>query len=146
MTFVKANHPITRNMENWVNEFFQDMPQAFSKTESHDSLNYPPVNIVETHTGYHLELAAPGLQKTDFQLKVDGNILTIHVEKGNQAAGEQPKYVRREFQLRAFKRSFTLTNKIETAQIQAKYEDGILHVTLPKKEEAIPTTREIAIQ
>lgn len=146
MTLVKVNHPIARNMENWVNEFFHDMPNTFAKTWGSDNLNYPPVNIVETNTGYQLELAAPGLQKTDFQLKVDGNLLTIQLEKGKQIEGEQPKYVRREFQVRSFIRSFTLTNKIDTAQIQAKYEDGILHVSLPKKEEAIPATRQIAIQ
>lgn len=146
MTFVKVNHPIARNMESWMNEFFQDMPNAFTKNWGSDSLNYPPVNTIETTNAFQLELVAPGLQKADFQLKLDGNLLTIHVEKTTNTESEQPKYIRREFQQRSFKRSFTLTNKIDTAQIQANYQDGILRVTLPKKEEAIPSTREITIQ
>lgn len=146
MTFVKVNHPIARNMESWMNEFFQDMPNAFTKNGVSDSLNYPPVNTIETTNAFQLELVAPGLQKADFQLKLDGNLLTIQVEKTTNTESEQPKYIRREFHQRSFKRSFTLTNKIDTAQIQANYQDGILRVTLPKKEEAIPSTREITIQ
>jgi len=92
-----------------------------------------------------LQVAVPGFEKADFNIKLDNNILTISTEKklAAQAAGE--KIIRSEFSQKAFKRSFTLDDKIDAAGIEAKYEAGILTLTLPKKEIALATTKEITI-
>ena len=95
---------------------------------------YPAVNIQETKEAYLLELAAPGLDKADFQLSLEGNLLTIAAEKKQSKEEEQKNLVRREFGYRSFKRNFTVDEKIDASRIGAKYENGVLKVILPKQE------------
>jgi HSP20 family protein len=112
-----------------------------------------PVNIHETDKGYDLQVVAPGLKKEDFKIKLDQNILTIsyeqkqkeQVEENKEQDANAPKVIRNEYKFRSFKRSFTLNEKVNVADINAKYTDGILYVSLPKKEAAEPTTQEINI-
>ena len=96
--------------------------------------------------GYHLEVAAPGWQKENFNIKVDGNLLTISAEKKEEVKDETAKVIRKEYTNKSFKRSFTLDEKIEAANISAKYENGILKVELPKKEVVKAVAKEISIQ
>jgi len=108
-----------------------------------------PVNIQETSTSYELQLVAPGLKKEDLKLNLDRNIMHISFEQKDQkdANKEQPesKWLRSEYRMRSFKRSFTLNEKIDVTKIAAKYADGILHVTMPKKEVTEPTAQEISV-
>jgi HSP20 family protein len=90
-------------------------------------------------------VSAPGLEKADFNVKVDGNLLTISAEKKTAETVEGQKMIRTEFSLKSFKRSFTLDEKINAAGINAKYENGILNVLLPKKEEVKEAAKEITI-
>ncbi len=94
-----------------------------------------PVNIVENGEAFRLELAAPGLEKSDFSVDVDKNVLRIEVSKTFQLE-EGEAYKRREFGQYEFKRSFQLPETIDTTGIEANYVNGILVITLPKKEEA----------
>lgn len=106
---------------------------------------FPPVNITETKDAYQLELVAPGLEKEDFKIKLEGTTLFISAEKKQAEAKEDAKHIRKEYSFRAFKRSFTVDEAIDTAKIDAKYEQGILRVALPKREEKIPQQKDIAV-
>lgn len=101
----------------------------------------PSVNVRETNDAFHIEVAAPGMKRDDFKVELDNNFLTIsaEVEQKNENTDERDGYTRREFSYQSFQRSFALPeNKVEGEKIAAKYVDGILNITVPKKEEAKP--------
>jgi len=105
-----------------------------------------PVNIFETEKSYELHVVAPGLKKEDFKLAVDKNMLNISYEhKDENKEQQEGKWIRSEFRTKSFKRSFTLNEKIDAAGIAAKYADGVLVVTLAKKEVAEPSAQEIPV-
>lgn len=146
MTLVKTNHPFAKSFDGLMNEIFNELPSTFGKTVRQDVLAFPPVNIIEKNDHYHLQLAVPGFEKGDFNIKLEGETLTISAEKKEETKSETDKVIRNEFSLKTFKRSFTLDEKIDAANIGARYENGILHVGLPKKEEVKAITKEITIQ
>ena len=146
MTLVKVNNPVTKTFDGLMNDLFNELPATFGKTFREDVFSFPPVNIVEKADSYQLEVAVPGLEKADFNIKLDGNLLTISAAKKEETKSETDKIVRKEFSSKAFKRSFTLDEKIDSASIEAKYENGILKLLLPKKEESKAVTKEINIQ
>jgi HSP20 family protein len=105
-----------------------------------------PVNIQETDKSYEIHLVAPGLKKEDFKLNIDKNILQVAVEQNEEnKEKEDSKWIRNEYRMRSFKRSFTLNEKIDATGIAAKYADGVLVVSLPKKEVSEPTPQQIAV-
>jgi HSP20 family protein len=104
------------------------------------------VNIHETKDAYHLELNVPGREKEDFTINVDKGLLTIGYEKKQEQKSEGYKTVRREFSFESFKRSFTIDEKIDANNIQAKYENGLLKLHLPKKEEHKQEAKQIPVQ
>lgn len=122
-------------MPSLVDFFFGDYytPGTF---ESSRSGSLPAVNIVETKDDYQIELAAPGMDKKDFGIDVENNVLTISSEKemNNEVEGE--KMMRREFCYASFERSFSLPEGTDTDKIKASYKEGILKVFIPKREEA----------
>jgi HSP20 family protein len=146
MTLVKVNNPINRTFDGLMNELFNELPVTFGKSIREDVLQFPPANIVEKADLYRIELAAPGMEKADFNVKLDAKVLTISAEKKTEAATENEKLIRREFGYKSFKRSFTLDEKIDAANITARYENGILTLELPKKEEIKAGAKEITIQ
>ena len=146
MTLVKTINPFTKSFDGLMNELFNELPSTFGKTVREDVLGFPPVNIVEKNDSYNLQVAAPGFEKSDFKIKLDGNILTISAEKAAEIKSETEKLIRREFSTKSFNRTFTVDEKIDAGSISAKYENGILHVGLPKKEEVKAVTKEITIQ
>lgn len=108
----------------------------------------PAVNIAETENEFHIELATPGLKKDDFKINVEKDQLTISTDKkveGSDEAGAK-KYNRKEFNYNLFTRTFTLPDSADQANIQAEYTDGILFVTIAKKEEAKIQVREISVK
>ena len=129
-----------------MNEILNELPTSFGKTIREDLLHFPPVNIVEKTNSYHIQLNTPGFDKADFSVKLDSNILTISGDKKEEVKDETAKSIRKEFILKTFKRSFTVDEKIDATNIVAKYENGILTVELPKKEEAKIAAKEITIQ
>ena len=115
-----------RELFNWENTNF-----------STTSTTLPSVNIKETSDNYEVEVAAPGLEKNDFKITLDGNLLTISSEKENQRVDEQENFTRREFSYQSFQRSFELPkNVVDEEKINARYENGLLHLSIPKREEA----------
>jgi HSP20 family protein len=108
--------------------------------------NVPAVNISESADHYHIELAAPGLKKDDFRVSVERDMLTISTETKNENLSEGRTYNRKEYSYSAFTRSFTLPESADVEKISASYNDGILKLELPKKEEAKAVARQIEIQ
>lgn len=96
----------------------------------------PAVNVVENEEGFRIEVAAPGLQKSDFKLNLEKNQLTISAEKEQKEENKNEKYTRKEFKYTSFQRTFTLPNTVDGDRIEANYADGILSIALPKREEA----------
>ena len=140
MTLVKVNNNGHRGLTQFVDEFLQGFPVK------DESFGFPPVNIHETADAYHLELSAPGRTKEDFKLSLDNGQLTISFEKKEETRTEEYKTVRKEFSFRSFKRSFNLDDRIDTNGIQAKYENGVLKLLLPKKEEKKENVKQISVQ
>lgn len=106
----------------------------------------PATNIRETNDQYELFLVAPGLQKEDFKIDVDRNLLSIAYEQKEEHKESNEKWLRLEFKKRAFKRSFNLSEKIDIVHINASYENGILKVQLPKKEKEEAKSLSISVQ
>lgn len=99
----------------------------------------PSVNIKETENGFDVEVAAPGFEKEDFNIEVNKDILTISSEKKVESeTTEKDNYTRREYNYQSFKRSFTLPESADTEKIAANYKNGILAISIPKKEEEKP--------
>ncbi|HYF30025.1 MAG TPA: Hsp20/alpha crystallin family protein [Chitinophagaceae bacterium] len=139
---VKVNHrPMHRTFNSIFDELFNEFPVKFDS-----GLQTPAVNIHENENAYVMELNVPGRKKEDFQISLENGLLTVSFEKKEENNTENQKVIRREFSYQSFKRSFNLDKNIDTENIQAKYENGILALTLPKKEAAKPSKKEINIQ
>jgi HSP20 family protein len=99
----------------------------------------PAVNIKEDDNGFHVEVAAPGLSKEDFNVEVENDVLTIYSEKESKNKTEDSDYMRREFSYSSFKRTFTLPeNVVDVDKVKASYNNGVLNISLPKREEVKP--------
>jgi len=141
MTLVKRanrNFPTIRtrlsdmfDLDNFFNEPFFESP---SWVEWRTKV--PATNIKETNDAYVVEVAAPGLEKMDFMVNVDEGVLEIKVEKEQEDTKEQENYTRREYSYTNFSRKFTLPDTVDGQNIKARYENGVLDVTLPKRPEA----------
>jgi HSP20 family protein len=136
---------LTKHNYRTINDLFEDFfrPATWAKETG---LSVPPVNIHETNDGYHLELMAPGLSKEDFKINLEKGLLTISYEKKAETENKDYKTHRKEFSVTSFKRSFNVDDKINADGIQAKYDNGVLKLLLPKKEEVKVQPKEIAIQ
>ena len=137
MTIVK-HKPVFIN--NLFDEIFNNLP---SQTERNGFST--AVNIHETAEGFHIELNAPARSKEDFKISADKGLLTISYEKNEGVEQKGYKTLRREFSVNSFKRTFNLEDNINVDAIQAKYENGVLTVFLPKKDEAKVQPKEINI-
>lgn len=143
MTFSKANtSPIVKTFDGLINDLFANFENI---PGPNFNANVPPVNITETPEAYHLQLAAPGRSKENFKLKVEGNLLIVSYDEVKKVESKDLKQVRKEFNMASFKRTFTLDEKTNAEAIIAKYEDGLLKLVVPKKEEVKPAVKEIII-
>ncbi|TFG72748.1 MAG: Hsp20/alpha crystallin family protein [Flavobacteriales bacterium] len=119
-----------------MNELFR--PDWFGGGMENLNNALPAVNIIENEKGFGLELSVPGRKKEDFSIEMENDLLTISYESKTEDTKEEENYTRREFVHDAFKRSFSLPKTINVDKIGARYEEGILKLTLPKKDEALP--------
>ncbi len=111
------------------------------------TMNVPAVNITEQKDEYRVTMAIPGLKKDDFKIDVDGNMLTISSEREENKEEKDKKFTRKEYSYSSFSRSFTLPEEINKEKIEARYEDGVLKISLPRKEEAKKiTAKHIAVK
>jgi len=121
-------------MPNWIEEFFGN---DYFNNEAVVNSSVPSVNVIETGENFKIEVAVPGLKKEDFTIELDNKLLKISSERkdeNEQKNGE--KILRREFSYCSFKRVFSLPDTVEASKIEAKHENGILTVMIPKREEA----------
>jgi HSP20 family protein len=127
--------------ENPVATVFDDFFRPFNEWFNNGgplmkTLSVPSVNISEDSDRYKVALAAPGLKKSDFNIKVDGNTITISSEKEETKEEKEVKFTRHEYSYSSFSRTFTLPDEVNQDKIEAVYADGVLTLTLPKREEA----------
>jgi HSP20 family protein len=146
MTLVKFGN----GQKNYsVNPFLNDVfGSIINDTFLNDKLvsRTPAVNITENENEFQIELAAPGLKKEDFKINLDKNTLSVSTEKKDEKVEEGKKISKREYNYNAFVRSFTLPETVDHSKIAAEYIDGILKLTVAKREEAKFQTREIAVK
>ena len=129
-------------------DFFKPWNEWFERGSSARTVTVPSVNVVENDQNYLVSVAAPGLKKEDFKIDVEGSMLTISAEKEEEKEGKEGKYNRKEYNYSSFSRSFSLPEAVNREQIAAKYDDGVLKLTLPKKEDVkkSPTANKIQVQ
>jgi HSP20 family protein len=138
-------HPATKfALNGLIDNFFG---RELSDIIGHDAVaSVPSVNVSENVDGFTLELAAPGFDKSDITINVEKEHLVLSANKASKTEESSAKnYVRREFRYENFKRSFKLPNSVNQEAISAVYENGVLLVSLPKKEEAKPLSKQIQV-
>jgi len=138
-------------LNNFIDGFLN---HNLAKTDLGSFTNKPMVNIVERKDNFELHIALPGIAKEHININVDGDLLTISntvieneeakKEEGTKESNEA-KFLRKEFSFNSFKRTFTLPDTVNATQINATNENGILTITLPKKEEAKAVKKVISI-
>ena len=120
---------------NFISEFMKEEPKK----------NLPSVNVLENEKEYVLEVAAPGMQKKDFKIELNKNILSISSEKKEQKEDKNENFTRREFSYNSFCRTFELPEEVDAENIKANYVNGILTIEIPKQEIRVKKAREISI-
>jgi HSP20 family protein len=105
----------------------------------------PDVNVKESDDAFTMEVAAPGLDKSDFNIQVEDGSLTLSAKRKTENEESSEKYLRREFQYTSFSRSFQLPDNVKVEDIEAKYIDGVLHITVPKAQPTAIQARRIEI-
>ncbi len=139
MTHIRVKTPA------FVPSFFNTLDRFLTEDLANVQEANPAVNIIEKENAYHLEMRAPGLAKSDFKIELDGELLSISYEKSEEKSEETDKFIKREFSTRSFRRTFTVNTDLKVEDISAKYEDGILTVDIPKKEEKAKEVKTISI-
>ncbi|SFW47700.1 Hsp20/alpha crystallin family protein [Cellulophaga fucicola] len=123
-------------LSNWFDDIFnRDLPSVFT-SNFNTGITLPKVNIKETADSFMVEMAVPGLNKSDFHIEIDNLLLSIFTETKEESEQKEENYTRREFGYSSFKRTFTLPESVNDEKINASYNEGILSILLPKKEEA----------
>ncbi|MEO6733049.1 MAG: Hsp20/alpha crystallin family protein [Ferruginibacter sp.] len=138
-TVMRRNSNAFNTLPALFDDFFGKDPFNWRLSSFSDTgTTVPAVNIKETKDNFEVQMAAPGMTKDDFKVELEGSMLTISSEKSSeQESNEENRYSRREYCYQSFQRSFTLSKEVvDEEKIQAKYEGGVLHLVIPKKEEA----------
>ena len=139
MTLIKrteSNWPFPSMMDNL---FSRDLMDWSTSNFSNTNTTIPAVNIKETDDDFQIEVAAPGMDKKDFKINLENNQLMISSERKNHVKEKDENYTRKEFSYQSFQRTFNLSDQmIDGDKISAKYCDGVLCITLPKREEVKP--------
>lgn len=143
---------LAKRNENYLPSFFDrflnnELMDWSNSNFSSTNTSLPAVNVKETNDDFLIEVAAPGMNKNDFKVNFNKNVLTISSESKNEKDEKNENYTRREFSYKSFQRAFTIPeNVVNGEKISAKYNDGILEIILPKREEVKPQpAREIKI-
>ncbi len=150
MTLIKLNKPEKAGQHHGrflpmfdevFNDFFGGSPingNFFNKSAA--------VNIKEDEKNYRLEFAAPGFEKEEFKINLENQVLTVSAEKKSESKEDGKDFTRREFAYSSFQRSFNLPESVNEDAIKAEYKNGILHVSIPKKEEDKKNKKEISVE
>ncbi|TDO19324.1 Hsp20/alpha crystallin family protein [Pedobacter duraquae] len=148
MTLVKFNPNLNNKKAGLMPGLNDVFDSIFNDTFFSDRMmsRVPAANISESKDHYHVELAAPGLKKEDFKLSLERDLLNISVEQTSQNEATERNFKKREFSYNSFVRSFTLPDSADENGIEAKYENGVLCINIPKREEAKVQSRQIEIK
>lgn len=131
LTRYRTWSPVSRKFDRYLNRFWDD-------DSGPDCQCHPAVNISEDENAFHIDVAAPGLDKKDFNVTVDNDTLTIEASKETKSEESKGKMKRKEFSYTNFKRMFTLPENVERDKIASSYVNGVLNIELPKTEESKP--------
>lgn len=141
-TLLKFNPAQKNGINTLLDNFLKEVP-----VYTQENKNSPSVNITETREAFEMEINAPGRIKESFSINLDKNLLTVSYKPEATESKKEGRPIRKEFNTGTFSRSFTLDEKlISDGAIQAKYENGILFISLPKKEDVKQAARQIEIQ
>ena len=140
-----ASNWVDQLFQSNLNRFFNDDFWGFSGIDQQVNV---PVNLRETDQAYEMSLIAPGLRKEDFKLNVTDDLLTVSYEQKQEhnEESEQEGWLRKEYKMQSFSRSFNLDDSVDVNKITASYDNGVLHLSLPKKEYARRITKTIEIR
>jgi len=147
-----SKQALTKTSERFptfFDDFFKPWNEWFDNENNFLSrqVRMPSVNITENKDQYNVSLAVPGMKKDDFKIDVEGNILTISCEKDETKEENEKRYTRKEYSYSSFSRSFTLPDEVNKEKIDARYEEGLLKISLPRKEEVKKfAAKHIAVQ
>jgi len=147
MTNVKfSSRPFEGVLNNLVDNLFSELPVLF-RNDINETMEkgFVPVNVKETENAYRMEIVAPGFEKSDFNVNLDNNLLTISAERKPEGKEDKDRQIRREYSYRSFKRTFTLDEKTDATKIEASYINGVLILNLPKRVEVKTPVTEIKI-
>lgn len=150
MTLVKRKNELFPRIPSFFDDFLgRDLSDWLTNSFPYSGGSVPAANIKETDKEFIVELAAPGMDKKDFNIELENNLLTISTEKKDEIEEKDANgnYFRKEFNYHSFQRSFRVPeNIVNVEKIQANYKDGVLNITLPKMEEkAAKASRQIKI-
>ncbi|MBT8219766.1 MAG: Hsp20/alpha crystallin family protein [Bacteroidia bacterium] len=141
-------------LKKWYkSDLFPTVSSAFEPFFNFDSpwdkfnfeMNNPAVNITDTDKEFMMEVAAPGMKKSDFDIEVDNHVLTISSEEESSTETKEENYTRKEFSYSSFRRSFTLPENVLEDKIKATYKDGILKVHIPKTKMTVKSAKTIEV-
>ena len=141
MTLVKLNGRPVAKYDSLFDDFF-----GFPRSRGGNYTGTPAANITETPASYLIDLLAPGRNKEEFKVNIEKNLLTVAFESKTEQPAEGTRNIRKEFNIDSFKRSFTLDETIDATGIQARYDNGVLRIELPKKEEVKREPKQITIE
>ena len=134
MNLLKRQNPAFSYL---FNDFILNQDWGYQKA------SLPAVNIISSEGQFDIELAAPGKKKADFKIEVEDKLLIISSETVSQSGETETSYERKEFGYNSFQRSFNIPESVDTDKISASYKEGVLTVSLPKKEEALPQPKKL---
>jgi HSP20 family protein len=138
MTLAKRNNNLMSSLPGLFDDFFtKDLFDWNNSNYSMSGTTIPAVNVKETADSFEVEMAAPGMTKDDFKVELNNNVLTISSEKKHENEEKDgERFTRKEFSYQTFQRSFQLSKEaVDADNIQAKYDNGVLRLVIPKREE-----------
>ena len=137
MSIIRRNNPYPGMLSLFDDLFARDLFNWSTENNSSTNTTIPAVNIKETNDHFEVEMAAPGMTKEDFKIQLDGNTLIITSEKQRESEEkDNERYTQKEFSYQSFQRTFQLSKDVvDIENIQARYENGVLNLVIPKKEE-----------
>lgn len=133
---VESNFNLLPSLPSWFDDMLGKGVGAEFMSNFNTGITLPAVNVIDSDNEFVVDMAVPGLKKSDFDIQIDNNILSIGVESKTEHQENSENYTRREFGYSSFKRTFAIPESVNSDKIAADYSDGILKLHLPKKEEA----------
>jgi HSP20 family protein len=147
MTILKTyTRPQEKSFNNLIGDLFYGFPSLLQEDQRNIFRQSVPVNITESEAGYQLEVVAPGFAKEEIKIDLDKNLLTIFGERKAEEGKDKVKNIRKEYEYKTFKRTFTVNENIDTEKISANYVNGVLTVDLPRKVEVKEPVKQITVQ